>query len=289
MGQRQRFGSKGVLEASLTEKRAVREGYADLNGARFYYQVAGDGEPLVLVHAGIADGRMWNEQFEVFAQDYMVVRYDRRGFGRTAMVAGAFSQHQDLYELLRFLGIKRASLVGCSQGGKTVLDLALAHPEMVDALVLVASALGGFTFPGELPAQWAELEIAEERGDIDRVNELELQIWVDGPARTPQQVDSGVRELVREMNLIALQAPSDLGSEQPLESPAVNRLDEIKAPTLVIVGELDTPKTLAAADLLAQQIKGARKVVIEGTAHLPNMEQPQEFNRHVLAFLNGLS
>jgi pimeloyl-ACP methyl ester carboxylesterase len=266
----------------------MRAGYADLNGARFYYEVAGEGEPLVLVHAGIADRRMWNEQFEVFARDYMVLRYDRRGFGRTEMVAGPFSHHQDLHELLRFLGIERATLLGCSQGGKTVLDLALEHPSMIERLVLVASALGGFTFPGELPEQWAELEEADKQGDIDRVNELELQIWVDGQRHTTQQVDRSVRELVREMNLIALKAANDSGSEQPLEPPAVNRLDEIRVPTLVIVGDLDTPKTLAAADLLAEKISGARKVVINGTAHLPNMEKPQEFNRHVLAFLNSL-
>jgi pimeloyl-ACP methyl ester carboxylesterase len=272
----------------LTEKRAVREGYAELNGARFYYEVAGRGEPLVLVHAGIADRRMWNEQFEVFARDHMVVRYDRRGFGRTEMVAGPFSHHQDLYELLRYLGIKRATLMGCSQGGKTVLDLALEHPLMVERLVLVASALGGFTFAGEPPRQWAELEEADKQGDLDGVNELELQIWVDGQSRTPQQVDRSVRELVREMNLIALKAASEQGSERPLEPPAVDRLDEIRVPALVVVGELDTPKTLAAADLLAEKISGARKVVIKDAAHLPNMEKPQEFNRHVLAFLNSL-
>ncbi len=272
----------------MTEKRASRSGYADINNARFYYEVAGEGEPLVLVHAGIADGRMWDKQFKVFAQDYMVVRYDRRGFGRTAMVAGPYSHHLDLYEILRFLGIKRAMLLGCSQGGKTVLDLALAHPGMVKALVLVASALGGFTFPGEPPKQYAELEIAEEQGDIARVNELELQIWFDGQHRAPQQVDREMRELVREMNLIALLAPADLGSEQSLEPPAVNRLDEIRVPAVVIVGDLDMPKTLAAADLLMQQITGAQKVVINGTAHLPNMERPEEFNRHVLAFLKRL-
>ena len=272
----------------MSEKRARREGYAELNGARFYYEVAGAGEALVLVHAGIADRRMWNEQFEVMAEHYMVVRYDRRGFGRTQTAASPFSHHHDLYELLRFLRIERASLVGCSQGGKTILDLALAHPEMVDALVLVASALGGFTFYGNLPGQLAELERADKEGDIDRVNELELQIWVDGQSRTPQQVDRNLRELVREMNLIALKAAAELGSEQPLEPPAVDRLDEIGIPTLVIVGDLDTPKTLAAADLLARRITGARKVVINDTAHLPNMEKPEEFNRHVLSFLHGL-
>src|SRR4051794_15113098 len=101
---------------ALTENSgAHRAGYADLGGARFYYEVAGRGDAIVLVHAGIADRRMWDDQFEVLAQDYMVVRYDRRGFGETRMVAGDFSQHGDLYELLKFLKLERATLLGCSQ------------------------------------------------------------------------------------------------------------------------------------------------------------------------------
>ncbi|HEX8142542.1 MAG TPA: alpha/beta fold hydrolase [Pyrinomonadaceae bacterium] len=273
----------------MSEKKETNSGYAELGGGRFYYEMAGEGRAtLVLAHAGIADLRMWDEQFFAFAEHYRVLRYDRRGFGRTAMTEGPFSHHRDLYLLLEFLGIEEAFLLGCSQGGKIVLELALEHPEVARALVLVASAVGGFTYTGELPVQWAELEEAERRGDIARVNELELQIWVDGPHRTADQVDSSMRERVREMNLIALSTPSDSGSEQPLEPAAVNRLGQIRVPALVVVGDLDTPKTLAAADLLAEKIAGAQKLFIPGTAHLPSMERPEEFNRVVLAFLNRL-
>jgi pimeloyl-ACP methyl ester carboxylesterase len=231
---------------------------------------------------------MWDDQFELLAEHYMVVRYDRRGFGKTKMVAGDFSQHGDLYQLLKFLELERATLVGCSQGGKTVLDLTLEHPEMVKALVLVASAVGGFAFPGAPSEILEELEEAERLGDLERVNELELRIWVDGHTRTPEQVDQGVRERVREMNLIALRTPARLGRELQLEPSAACRLDEIHVPTLVVIGDLDTQKTRAAARLLADGISGARKVVIKGTAHLPNMERPEEFNQQVLAFLKRL-
>lgn len=260
--------------------------FAEMNGTRFYYEIAGEGRPLVLVHAGIADSRMWDEQFHVFAEQYQVIRYDRRGFGKTKMVAGSYSHQQDLYDLLQFLGIERALLLGCSQGGKTVIDFTLEHPAMTEALVLVASALSGFTFAGEPPRQYEELEVAEESGDIERVNELELQIWVDGAQRTPDQVNPQVRELVREMNRSALSTPEDLGDEQSLEPAAVHRLDEIQVPTLIIVGDLDTPRTIAAADYLAQAIAGAQKVVMAGTAHLPNMEQPELFNAHVRQFVH---
>ncbi len=180
--------------------------------------------------------------------------------------------------------------MGCSQGGKTILDLALEYPSMAKALVLVASAVGGFTFKGDArPRQQAELEEADRSGDIARVNELELQIWVDGPGRKPQEVDSRLRERVREMNLIALSASTEDATEQPMERGAADRLEEIRAPTLVIIGELDTQRTREAADVLAEKIRGAKKVVIEGTAHLPNMERPREFNREVLEFLSSVS
>jgi pimeloyl-ACP methyl ester carboxylesterase len=274
----------------MEEHVKTESGFAEIEGTRFYYEIAGEGRALVLVHAGITDARMWDEQFGEFALSFRVIRYDRRGFGRTRMNAGSnYSHHEDLYRLLRSLGIEKAILVGCSQGGKAVMDFTLEHPSMTEALVLVASALGGFEFAGQEPEQWAELERADEAGDIERVNELELQIWVDGPHRAPHEVDAALRERVREMNHIALSTPENSGTEQPLEPPAINRLGEIQAPTLIITGELDTPRTLTASRLLAQKVKGAQTIVIKGTAHLPNMERPEEFNQHVLSFLGSLS
>src|SRR5690349_17340389 len=120
----------------------------------------GNGFPLILVHAGIADNRMWNKQFHVFAEKYQTLRYDRRGFGQTKPGNGDFSLHGDLHAVLNALGIKQAILVGCSQGGKTVTNFTLEHPDMVKALVLVGSALGGFQFDGEPAPQEEELEKA---------------------------------------------------------------------------------------------------------------------------------
>ena len=261
---------------------------AEINGTKFHYEISGEGYPLVLVHAGIADGRMWNDQFDVFAQRYKVFRYDRRGFGNTSMVAGGFSHHADLYQLLKFLSIEQAFLVGCSQGAKTVLDLSLEHPEMTAAVVLVSPALGGFIYDGEAPRQAKQLDIAEEAGDLDQVNELELQIWVDGPHRAPTQVDPTMRKLVGEMNGIALRTPEDMGDEQALEPAAAKRLGEVRAPTLIISGDLDTPRTIAAAGHLREHITNAQHIIMTGTAHLPNMEKPDEFNHHVLTFLGSL-
>lgn len=261
------------------------QGTAEVNGASFHFELAGEGRPLVLLHAGICDGRMWDGQFDALAAGRRVLRYDRRGFGRTTQGSDAFSHVGDLAGLLSHLRIGRATLVGCSQGAKIALDFALARPGLVESLVLVAPAVSGYTYEAPAPPQYEEIEQAGAADDVERVNELELQIWVDGPRRPPGEVDRGVRELVREMNLAAL--TSSAGEELPSGVSAAGRLGEVRVPTLVVVGDLDTPQTLEAADALAKGIPGARLGVIRGTAHLPNMERPEEFNRLVLDFLGG--
>ncbi len=272
----------------MTDGPHVQTGFADLNGTRFYYEVAGAGHPLVLLHAGIADARMWDGQFLAFARRYKVIRYDARGYGKTPMVAGPFAHHRDLHGLLTHFGIGRAYLLGCSLGGATIIDFALEHPEMVDALIPVGSGLSGFKYAGEAPPIWAAMVAARKAGDLARAAELTTQIWVDGPRRTPDQVDAVVRERVREMSMIALATPDDLGTEQKPEPPAIDRLSELRIPALIIYGDLDQPPILEIADVLARGIAGARKVAMPGVAHVPTMERPAEFNRLVLDFLGPL-
>ena len=202
----------------------VKTGFAEINGAKIYYEVAGAGHPLVFVHAGIADSRMWNDQFQSFAEKHQVVRFDQRGYGKTTMVAGDYSYLEDLRGLLDYLKIDSAYLVGCSLGGRVITDFALEYPKMVDALVLVGPGLSGYNVEGEPPSQFAEIEKAEAAGDMERVNELELQVWVDGKGRKPEEVNPTVRELVREMNGISLATPQDLGNEQLPQLGAATRL-----------------------------------------------------------------
>ncbi len=265
-------------------------GEAHINGTAFSYDITGTGHPLVLVHAGVADRRMWDEQVAAFAEHYQVIRYDLRGYGQTPMVAGPFSHHHDLHDLLTYLGIDRAYYLGCSMGGATVIDFALENPQMVDSLILVTSALSGFEYiEDEAPEELGEHRAAIERGDIARAAELEANYWVVGPHRKPDQVDSTIRHRISEMNKIALPNQlSELGSEQTLEPPAIHRLNEIRVPTLVVIGDLDDPNIVKIGDLLATQIAGAQKVIIPGTAHFPNLERPAEFNQLVLDFLASL-
>lgn len=122
---------------------ATQTGFAEVNGAKLYYEVAGEGHALVFTHAGVADNRMWDDQFETFANDYRVIRWDMRGFGKSEPVAGEFTFRDDLYALLKFLKVDKAYVVGCSMGGGASMDLTLEHPELVDALVMVGSGPTG--------------------------------------------------------------------------------------------------------------------------------------------------
>jgi len=267
--------------------KGLQTGRAYLEGADLYYEIAGEGPSLVLAHAGFVDRRMWDEQFPVFAQHYRVVRYDRRGFGDSKLTPGPFSHRHDLYQLLKFLDIKRAHLLGCSVGGATIIDFSLEHPEMTASLTLVASALGGYQFQGDMPKPLQELGAAIQAKDLDQAAELAVRIWIDGPHRTPDQVDARIRERGREMSRTAL--PNAFVAEEPLEPPAIERLHELAVPTLVVVGNLDDASIATIGELLTTHIAGARKVIISGAAHLPNMDKPEEFNREVLAFLRQVS
>ncbi|HEU5011037.1 MAG TPA: alpha/beta fold hydrolase [Roseiflexaceae bacterium] len=263
-------------------------GYADVNGARLYYEAAGEGHPLVLIHAGICDSRMWDEQVVVFAPHFRVIRYDVRGFGRSRMPDGPFAQHQDLHALLACLEVKRAHIIGVSMACTIALEFALAYPDMVSSLVLVAAGIDDE--PSDLLRQrWQAIEAAIKAGDRARAVELELRLWVDGRGRTPEQVDRQVRELVRAMNTGNFANEKEHAESQHLDPPASARLGEIHVPTLIVYGDLDVPDVLESADMLVNGIAGAQKVVMPGTAHLPSLEQPDVFNRVVMGFLDALS
>ena len=283
----------------MTNAQRTETGFADVNGARLYYEMAGDGHPLVFVHVGIAASRMWDDQFAVFAKHYRVVRYDMRGFGQSQPVPGEFSFSADLHSLLQHLGIEQAHLIGCSMGGAAIIDFALEHPDMVTALVPVCSGLSGYKYEGEQPAGWdavmAEVDVLKELTEQGKKQEaaqleadLDVRVWVDGMYRTPDQVDPVVRERVREMAAITYAYADVTAKHVPPEPPASGRLDQIQVPTLVVVGMGDLPSIVEIADVLAIRIPGARKVEMPVVAHVPNMERPDEFNRIVLDFLREL-
>lgn len=264
-------------------------GFLQAQGAPLYYDVAGQGYPLLLIHAGVADSRMWDEQFPVFAQNYRTIRYDLRGYGKSQFPAEHFTSHEDPVELLKFLNIQQAHVIGISFGSEIALDFTLTHPEMVASLVIVAPSVGG-TRSSEQVQRFIEAEDAAlERGDLEAATELNLRLWVDGPERTPEQVNPLVRKRVHDMQYHAFTVPVPDGIEDlSLRPPAIARLSEIQVPTLVLVGDYDLPDKQALAQQLVDQIPHAQQIVIPGVAHMVNMEQPEQFNQLVLAFLDKL-
>lgn len=277
---------------ALTTTTAFGEEFSmlELGNAVIYYETAGSGQPIIFLHAGVADSRQWNNEFRYFSKNFSVTRYDMRGFGESEPVAGEFTHLDDLAALLGHLNIDQpAILVGCSMGGRTALDFALEYPNKVKALVLVDSAPSGLHIDLPTPAKFALVETADEAGNLELVAELETQIWFDGDRET-QTVDQEMRKLAHTMNFLALQHDAKgLGKRSPnTATDAIERLDRLEVPVLSIVGENDIPYMHAAAEALAPKISNYRQVTIKNAAHLPNMDQPAIFQNLLTKFIESI-
>jgi pimeloyl-ACP methyl ester carboxylesterase len=252
-----------------------------------WHDVHGNGPAVVLVHAGIADSRMWEPQLRSFSESHTVVRLDLPGFGNSPIETNPISYRGSVADVLDAAGIERAAVVGTSLGGMVALDFGLDSPERVSALVLVGAGTDDHDYSEEMQAFDAAEEAALERGDLEAAVNVNLEFWVAGPRRTLDDVDPKIRELVAEMQRQAFaqsQGHDDLRASR-LDPPASQRLAEVRVPTLVVTGDEDVDDILVMGDRLARDIPGAERATIAGAAHLPNLEQPEEFDRVVLDFL----
>ena len=253
-----------------------------------WHEIAGEGPPVLLIHEGICDSRMWEPQWRTFRRAHRTVRCDLRGFGQTPLPPEPYSHARDVAQLLDRLEPGPAAVVGVSLGGRVALEVALARPDLVDRLVLVGAGLRGRARSDALGSYIEAEEAALERGDLDGAVEATLRTWVDGPGRRPDEVDPGVRRFVGEMQRHAYElwlAAGDEPEEELLVPDVASRYAELRIPTLVLVGSEDLPDMHEVAYLLASGIPGARKEKIPGTAHVPSIERPEEFDRLVLGFL----
>ena len=259
---------------------------ATINGARIHYERAGEGLPVMFLHAGVADSRMWEPQMHAFAMHFDCIAPDIRGFGKSELPPQRWLPVADILGLMDELGLKPAHLIGCSIGGSMAIDFALEHPERISKLVLVGPGVGGTNFSAKHPELVAEMEAAEKAGDHRAILESDARFWLDGPRRPAGYVKDPIRKLFFEMDT-NFDSDWNAAPTDKIEPPAVNRLHEITAPTLVVVGDEDVPMVFDAVELLMEKVPHARKAVIHDAAHLPNLEHPDEFNRIVLEFLLG--
>ncbi len=249
------------------------------------YDVAGSGRPVVLLHAGGVDKRMWENEFRLLASDHLVVRYDARGHGDSSTPAGDWEWHEDLLALLDHLGIARATLVGCSLGASTAVDTAIAAPDRVEAALLVGPGLLPMTFTSEWAlARQAEQQAAVAAWDASAYVEASLRWWVDGPHRSPEQTDAGVRALCRDMiTQTVVRHAAQSGTYHGVG--ARDRLGEVRCPLETVVGSLENEDNAAVVDLLLSHGPGTRHHVVDGAVHLVNLDRPAAFARLLLEFL----
>lgn len=262
-------------------------GYADVNGIKLYYEVTGEGHPLVLIHSMLMNHKMWDDQVEAFSKKYKVIRYDQRGYGKSELKSPV-NNVSDLAELLKVLGIEKTYVLGLSMGGEIALEFALEYPDKVDGLVLVGSGLPGYPYSEDPTGWWNEFIGYVKAKDFSKAIDVFIKTWVDGPEK---RADDKVRQRAR-----AIMSEYTFGHylDDSLQwweadTPASERIKDMKIPTLLIVGEDDQLETLEVADVLEKDIESSAELVeIPDAAHIVNLQQPAAFNRAVLDFLGTL-
>lgn len=264
----------------------VTTGFAQASKTQIYFESVGEGEAVVFIHAGIADSRMWDPQFEAVPDGFKFVRVDLRGFGHSKIPREPYTDCEDVLAVMDHLGIENAVMVGCSVGAEATLDLATFAPYRLSGMVLIGASAPGFDPPSAeyRSPQWPEAIEAFEAGDMERVAELEAEIWVVGRDRNRSEVDAAVFDLVREMDLAALKTENKRVERR--KAPQLEALPHVDIPCLVVVGEHDLPQLLEAAEHLEDTFDHATRVVVKKAAHLPSLEQPETFNRAFYDFLS---
>jgi pimeloyl-ACP methyl ester carboxylesterase len=263
--------------------------FAPSGKAQLAYDVEGEGPPVLLLHAGVTDGRSWRALVDRLAPGHQVIAFDRRGFGETTYEPEPHSVPDDAVAVLDHAGIDGpVAVVGSSMGGFASVDLTLDHPERVSRLVLVGAGVRGMPWPEEEAESSRELShaihAADEAGDLDTVNRLEAWFWLDGPTAREHRVEGPARDLFLEMNGRALAA--EPAGEEVDRPSAWDRLGEISVPTLVLYGDLDEEDGRPINEAMAERIPDARFELLLETAHLPQLEAHPRFLDAVTDFLS---
>jgi 3-oxoadipate enol-lactonase len=266
----------------------------DVNGASLYYETDGASEhpALLLIHAGIANLRMWDPQIAALAAHHFVVRFDTRGYGRSETQNVDFSNRADALAVLDHVGVHKATIIGCSRGGSIAIDLAVESPGRVLGLVAIGSGPSGFP-EVELTDREDELfdglDAAWEAQEWENLNRLEAELWDFGPLRRKEELDPAFVARAYELNLPNLAHAEEAPTPLPLDPPAYERVSDIAVPTLIAVGDHDITPALMQYEYLVTAIPNADGCRFPDSAHIPSVEQPSEFEQVLVDWLTAHS
>jgi 3-oxoadipate enol-lactonase len=259
-------------------------------GGELYAVADGDGPPIVLLHAGVVDSRVWEPFVPLLTRaGYRTIRYDARGFGRSRTEDVEFRRADDLLAVLDAFGAERAALVGNSQGGQIALDLAVTHPARVAALVQLASGIGGLEVPMSPRDEAVEerYEAIDQAGDLEALTDFELALWGAGVEQPVERLSPELRTFLRPMFADANEG-RPRGQQLPINPPAAERLDQLTMPVLFVHGGLDFSYVELFGHHLEATVPSARLVVMPGVAHLVAVEAPDETARLILEVIRPL-
>jgi len=243
-----------------------------------YVEVAGDGPAVVLLHAGVADSRQWEPQWPALAERHRVLRYDRRGYGRSSLPAFAYTDFDDLVAVLDAAGMSDVAVVASSGGGVRALQLAANRPDLVRGLVLLCTDADLLEPTASLRAFGDREDALIEAGDLVGATELNVATWV-GP-----EGDEETRALVRAMQQRAFEV--QVAAEDVDRGPGPDtHLARITVPVTLVTGAHDVDYFTATADALAERLPDARRIALDWAGHLPNLERPAEITHLLLATL----
>jgi pimeloyl-ACP methyl ester carboxylesterase len=261
-------------------------------GARLVAEDEGEGPPILLVHSAIVNRRAWDPVVPLLVDaGYRAIRYDMRGFGESTAEDVEFTAHDDILAVLDHFGVRRAAIVGNSMGAIFSMEAVLAAPERFVAYAWVGGGIGGWDKEPSSPEEEAIFKAesdAEEAGDPDLAAELDTQIWVDGIGQPVGRVRADVRDAIKAMDRQLLEPGRVFGKRVRPDPAAVDGLGSIAIPTLVVIGDLDTIGTRAAADKVAEDVPGARIVRLPDVAHIVGMEAPDRLAALIVEHLAPL-
>ena len=267
-----------------------QSGFVQVEGGRLNYEVRGSGDAIVFIHGNAGDLRHWDHQLDTLAAHFRVIRYDVRGYGKSSLPAEreSYANHDDLATLLDKLGVSEAHVAGWSMGAGIAANFVLAYPERAISLISISPWVGGYSSPAvqALLADMGAVGAAFDEGGAPAA----LRAWRHAPfwIATARNA-SAEAEFATIATDYSWWAFSHRSPARRLEPPAAERLGSIQVPTLILTGEHDIPACLEIADLLDSRVPKSRKVVMSGTGHLLHMEKPDEFNRHLIEFAEGVA